>query len=54
MEMQVGDVVLLTGWVGQAASEADTPARIVWRGVRNAKGKTLYGMLRESHESPAT
>ena len=54
MEMQVGDNVLLTGWVGQAASEINMPARIVWRGVVNVKGKTLYGMQLESHQSPAT
>jgi hypothetical protein len=51
--MQVGDTVILTGWVGRAASEINTPARIVWRGEMKVKGKILYGMQLESHPSPA-
>lgn len=53
LEMQVGDTVILTGWVGRAASEINTPARIVWRGEMKVKGKILYGMQLESHPSPA-
>jgi hypothetical protein len=51
MELNVGDVILLTFEFGTGPSEDENPARIMWRRPMGENRKTIYGIRLERKES---
>ena len=51
MELNVGDVILLTFEFGTGPSEDENPACIMWRRPMGENRKTIYGIRLERKES---